>query len=180
MAPDNRFAEYTAIMETTGRLSDRRQTTNNHYVSLNVLFLTALGYLIFFSRLANWWIVVALSVMTITATIINSTWLRLIHRYTRLIGIRISYLEGLENLLRATGQYAEVHVAAGKQERVVPFGIFHLERELIFAKEAQGYGMSQLEKSLVWVFLAAFPLVTALIALLTYLITSHIIPPVSG
>ena len=76
-------------MQDTTKLSDRRQTTNDLFVGLNVVFFTGMGALFYTSHLKSWWVTGLYAAITAIAFFLNFTWIRLVNRYSRLIGLRI-------------------------------------------------------------------------------------------
>jgi hypothetical protein len=103
---DATFEEYKFVAEDTAKLTDRRQTVNNLFITLNVLFITGGGYLL--SQVLTgakqdtslFWYVGGMGAIAIIATLLNDTWLRLTDYSRRLINLRFRYLEALETRLR--------------------------------------------------------------------------------
>src|SRR5436190_24058694 len=87
-----RMEEYRAILEHHAQLSTRRQHTNDVYIGLNTVFLTALGVLLLQSHLDNWWVFAVVSAMTIIILPINVTWRAALLRYGRTLAYRYDYL----------------------------------------------------------------------------------------
>lgn len=102
------------VAEDTAKLSDRRQTVNTLFVSINTIFLTGVGYLIytFFLTSGNGAHVVYYALgflgIAIVTSNFNRSWLRLSEQSRRLIDLRIRYLVRLEALLRESGYFPNV------------------------------------------------------------------------
>jgi hypothetical protein len=113
------FQEYQFLAEGTDKITDRRQTVNTLFVSINALFLTGVGYLLlqFFqsSRNSIPFIVGFLAIAIIT-TLINRAWLRLSESNRRLVDLRIRYLKQLEKHLRHSAIFPTVEVPLKKDE----------------------------------------------------------------
>lgn len=108
------FQEYLAVMEDTAKITDRRQTVNTLFVTINALFLTGVGYLLYVFFQANHgsqpiilYTFGFLAIAVIT-TVINDAWLNLSESSRRLIDLRIRYLEALENHLRESGYFPSI------------------------------------------------------------------------
>ena len=110
------FHEYEMVAEDTAKITDRRQTVNTLFVSINALFLTGVGYLIYTFFQTNGdgshivYYALGFLAIAIITTRINSSWLRLSEQSKNLINLRIRYLECLENLLRETNFFPTVDV----------------------------------------------------------------------
>jgi hypothetical protein len=102
------------VAEDTAKLSDRRQTVNTLFVSINTIFLTGVGYLIynFFQSSGNsahlvYYALAFLGIAVVTSNF-NRSWLRLSEQSRRLIDLRIRYLVRIEGLLRDSGYFPSV------------------------------------------------------------------------
>lgn len=100
------FQEYQALAEGTDKVTDRRQTVNTLFVSINALFLTGVGYLLLqyvqSDRPSAWFILGFLAIAWITSRI-NGAWLKLSEQNRRMVDLRIRYLQQIEKQLRDTG-----------------------------------------------------------------------------
>lgn len=177
----SRMAEYIAVLDNTAKLSDRRQTTNDVFVGLNSLFLTALGFLFVSTHLTTWWTTAAFLAVAIFTTIINNIWLRLNHRYKTLVGIRISYLTAIESGFHEEGlKELSVVYPDRKGNPINPpakvYGVHQLEGQTYVYQGGPKVGFSALERSLILVIIATYYILTAVVGTLTYLVTYHIIP----
>jgi hypothetical protein len=170
-----RYNEYAAIFENTAKLSDRRQTVNDLFVGINSLILTALGLLFVTSHLKTWWTASAFAVVTLFTFGANVIWLKLINRYKNLINLRISYMEGLENAIHQLGRFDEISVPVqiGEEKQVIQatFGIHSLEAKTALYSNAPKVGFTQIERNLIYYFMLIYVGFTAIVALLTYLIS---------
>ncbi|HEX9037829.1 MAG TPA: hypothetical protein VF808_12660 [Ktedonobacterales bacterium] len=105
------FQEYQFVAEDTAKLSDRRQTVNTLFVSINALFLTGVGYLIYsFVQQRSggttlFYYALGFLAIAIITSIINRSWLRQSEQSKNLINLRIRYLERLEGYLRNCGYF---------------------------------------------------------------------------
>lgn len=106
---DVAFQEYQHLMEGTDRATDRRQTVNTLFVSINALFLTGVGYLLFQfihevgkldTRSACLYIAGFLVIVVIMHRI-NGAWHRLSDQNRRLVDLRIRYMKRIEESMRA-------------------------------------------------------------------------------
>lgn len=105
------FDEYRFLSESTDDITDRRQTVNTLFVSINALFLTGVGYLLFqffqSSRDAIPFLIAFLAIAIITS-LVNSAWLSLSESNRKLVDLRIRYLKQLEKHLRLGGVFPDV------------------------------------------------------------------------
>jgi hypothetical protein len=88
--------EYRAILDDTAAMNSRRQNTNGLFVSINVVFLTALGFLLLSSHLDSWWTAAALVTVTFAILPLNISWIQAMSVYKILIGIRHKTLQKIE------------------------------------------------------------------------------------
>jgi hypothetical protein len=177
------FQYYLALMEDTTKLSDRRQTTNDLFVGLNVVFFTGMGALFYASHLKSWWVTGLFVAITALAFFLNFTWIRLINRYSRLVGLRIRYMHQLETALQSQGIFVSAPLVPGApaQPGTVPAlgtGIYTLEFQRLYTKEGQ-FGFSRLERGLIVIFMIAYVLATLGVATVTYLISINAIGSVA-
>jgi len=196
-----RLAYYLALIEDTTKLTDRRQTTNDLYVGLNVVFFTGLGALIYASRLDTWWVTGLYAAISALALALNLTWIRLINRYRRLIRLRIEYMQQLEIKLQAldvfvapqvdsskkrsqnrqasgpvTGEGPEQPAAGPGVPGVEPVGIFAAESSQLY-RPGSHFGFSGLERGLIVIFMVSYVVATIGVAVATYLVTTHVLGP---
>jgi hypothetical protein len=101
-----RIESYKIVVENLERFASRRQLANNVFVSLNTVFLTAIGVFIstHLSALNSWSGTIALLVIAIAITPINVLWLFALNRYVLGDEARYRYRVELESKLpTATG-----------------------------------------------------------------------------
>jgi hypothetical protein len=176
-----RLQYYLALMEDTTKLSDRRQTTNDLFVGLNVVFFTGMGALFYASHLKSWWVTGLFAAITMIALFLNFTWIRLINRYSRVVGLRIGYMHQLEAALQSQGIFvADPPGALGQPAPVsaIGTGIYTLEFQRLYKKDMQ-FGFSRLERGLIVIFMIAYVLATLGVAAVTFLISTNVIGAVS-
>jgi hypothetical protein len=183
LASTPRLQYYLALMEDTTKLSDRRQTTNDLFVGLNVVFFTGMGALFYASHLKSWWVTGLFAAITALAFFLNFTWIRLINRYSRLVGLRIRYMHQLESALQSEGIFVSDPPLPGApvQPGSVPSmgtGVYTLEFQRIYTKDGH-FGFSRLERGLIVIFMIAYVLATLGVATVTYLISTNVIGSVA-
>ncbi len=102
------------VAEDTAKITDRRQTVNTLFVTINALFLTGVGYLFyqFFQNnsgdVLSLLFVPGFLAIAIITSLLNRAWLRLSEQSRKLVNLRIRYLETLESFLRETGDFPVV------------------------------------------------------------------------
>ncbi|MGH2501725.1 MAG: RipA family octameric membrane protein [Ktedonobacterales bacterium] len=112
-AQDLAFREYQLLMEGTDKVTDRRQSVNTLFVSINALFLTGVGYLLlqlFQNMNRAIWFIAGFLVISLIMWRINSTWLDLSESNRRLVDLRIRYMKQLEKHLREAQVFPVVEV----------------------------------------------------------------------
>ncbi len=177
---DPQVEEYKAVLDNTAKLSDRRQTTNDVFVGLNSLILTALGFFFISTPLTNWWATSVFAIIAVFMSVINGIWLRLNARYRDLVGIRINYLTALEGRLEGAFQKKVVTILNARKEtqKIEVSGVHQLENQTYLYAGGSKVGFSSLERALIWVFMSTYYLLAAVVAVLTYLIINHdLLPP---
>lgn len=116
---DLAFREYQLLMEGTDKITDRRQTVNTLFVSINALFLTGVGYLLlqlFQNTNRALWFIVGFLVIALLMRRINGTWLKLSESNRRLVDLRIRYMKQLEKHLREAKAFPVMPVPLKKDE----------------------------------------------------------------
>jgi hypothetical protein len=170
------FEEYYAVIDQTTKLSHRRQTTNDIMTGVNIIFLTGLGAVFIVGHLASWWVTVVYVLITIFALLFDMTWIRLLNRYSRVIGLRISYLEALESRLRDAGAFAALEIRPDKAPHpITTRGIYTMEHTVLYGPGNHG-GFTRRERFIVILFMAAYLILTAGVAMLTLLIAWGVLP----
>lgn len=158
------FQEYRFVAEDTAKISDRRQTVNTLFVSINALFLTGAGYLLLqvlnaTAGASNQRLILSaigfLAIALITSRL-NSAWLRLGNQYRRLVNLRMRYLHQLEEHMRL-GEAAlfppvsvplrEEEIKAGGAKEYVTRGTYSLEDVLyVTDNKRDKFGFTEAEK----------------------------------
>jgi hypothetical protein len=165
-------------MDNTTKLSQRRQTTNDILTGVNVFFLTGMGAAFVSSHLTSWWLTALFGLITVFAWLFNITWLRLLNRYKTLIGLRIRYLEALEERLRQAGAFVEVEVLPEHAKQPIKSrGVYTLEKAALY-QPGSHWGFVRRERFLVLLFMLAYLVITGGVVALTQLIASNVLPPV--
>lgn len=172
------FDEYKFLSEGTDDITDRRQTVNTLFVSINALFLTGVGYLLFqffqSSHDAVPFLIAFLAIAIITS-LINSAWLSLSESNRKLVDLRIRYLKQLEKHLRQGGAFPEVVIPLKDYETRAPGnnveetrGTYTLEDVLYNpGAKKQPFGFSRAEQQIGRTFTWAYWL-ALVFAILTY------------
>jgi hypothetical protein len=93
-----RLEAYKILIENLERLAARRQAVNGVFVTLNTVFLTAIGVLIstHLNWLNSWGGPVALLVIAIAITPLNVAWWLTLDRYAKGNLVRYTFLEEIE------------------------------------------------------------------------------------
>ncbi|HEV7129379.1 MAG TPA: hypothetical protein VGN32_18235 [Ktedonobacterales bacterium] len=171
------LTEYYALIQDTTKLSDRRQSTNDLFVGLNVLFLTGLGVVFISSHFTDWWATAIVCAIAIFTLWFNGIWIGLIGQYRKLINLRIRYLQALEDRVTARQGWVPVVVVPEKTDvPVTTRGIYSLENE-VFYRARTGFGFFKRERHLIFVFMGAYLFVALSVALLTFAVVHHLLPP---
>lgn len=171
--PTDPFEQYPFLIEDTARLSDRRQTVNNIYLSVNSVLLGGLALLVQVSGLRSFSLAVIAVMIAAAGFVITHDWRKLVLNYRTLLALRFTLLREIESLPD------------------FPFPIKTFEREdALFAnpstKRGKQFGFSDIEERLTHVFkvlyLLSAVLIVVFVVLLRYGIIAHllrdgIIPP---
>jgi hypothetical protein len=146
--------EYRAILEDTAAMNSRRQNTNGLFVSINAVFLTALGFLLVTSHLDSWWTAAALVAVTFAILPLNMSWIRTIGVYKKLISIRHKTLQRIEKDFNFQGRLYQQYLdpTIGKTPII------------------------RVETNIAWYFLGFYFALDAFVILITYFVTNHYLP----
>jgi hypothetical protein len=144
--------EYRAILEDTAAMNGRRQNTNGLFVSINVVFLTALGFLLLSTHLNSWWTAATLVIVTLAIRPLNISWIRTIRVYKTLIDIRHKTLQRVENEFNFVGSLYTQYREVGKTPII------------------------RVETSIAWYFLGFYFALDATVILVTYLLMNQYFP----
>lgn len=123
------FKQYQLFVEMADKISSRRTTLNNFFLSANSLFLVAIGLLVS-SNLIHW-----TSIVLIVAILFEISWWRLIKYYRELNKAKFEVINKLEEKLPTKGYTIEWHVKKtykkpGKHTRI-SFGEMWIPKTLI-------------------------------------------------
>jgi hypothetical protein len=125
------FDEYKLFVEDTGRTSDRRQTVNNIYLSVNSVLLGAVAILVQQGQLRSFLFLVVEIFIAIAGYFICNDWRKLITQYRKLLAFRFEQLRGLEATMPGStkmyskeSEYKPLGFAGDKQ------GFFSIEIKL--------------------------------------------------
>jgi hypothetical protein len=163
-----RIEEYQAILENHAQLSARRQHVNDVYVSLNTIFLTALGILLLQSHLDSWWIFVVVSTVTFIIMPINIAWRAALRRYGNRLAVRYDYLREIEQ---------EFRTRRGKVANQPEVGLFLRLKETGLHQSKKSNTHIEMQLALYFIYL--YPIISLVVGVLVYLVEAHLIPPLN-
>jgi len=165
--------EYRAVMENYAQLAMRRQNLNTLFVGLNAFFLTGIGFLLLESHFNAWLLVCEVGAITVAIFPMNVLWLRALARYRFMIEVHSDYLKHME---QESKRELTDRSADNTSTGTYPGIISAMDAR---AKQSH-YGTSSLEWSLAFYFVLLYPLLTLLIAALTYMIVVlHLLKPIA-
>lgn len=165
------FQEYQALAAGTDKVTDRRQTVNTLFVSINALFLTGVGYLLLqylqSDHPSPWFILGFLAIAGITSRI-NKVWLKLSEQNRRMVDLRIRYLKQIEAQLRDAGFLPMVtvplrpeEIMADGKDSMTTRGTYSLE-DVLYSPSAKRQAFSftraeqQIGHAFTWSYWVAF------------------------
>jgi hypothetical protein len=122
---------YTALIQDTAQISDRRQTMNNIYLSVNSVLLGALAILAQQSIATN---VVFLPVeifIAIVGILIAGQWRSLLQKYKALLGLRFKTLMSIE-AKETFGSEFKVYTLEDKTPEVYGYSAIEARLPVIF------------------------------------------------
>jgi hypothetical protein len=93
----NKFDEYKLFVDSTDRLSDRRQKISNTYLTVNSIIIGAIAFLVKDTVFSADWRPIVVLLPLIIGIIVCSVWKQIIYKYKMLIGLRIDELREIEN-----------------------------------------------------------------------------------
>jgi hypothetical protein len=93
---DKIFEQYQLIVEDTARLTDRRQTINNIYLSANSLLLGGIAVLAQTSGVKNLPDLLLIFLLVCAGMVLCFDWSRLIESYRKLLSLRFDLLKKIE------------------------------------------------------------------------------------
>lgn len=143
------FREYQLLMEGTDKITDRRQTVNTLFVSINALFLSGVGYLLlqfFHDKSDSGWFIGGFIVIAFIMTFINNTWLKLSESNRRLVDLRIRYMQRLEAHMRNGGIFPPVETPLKGDEPSADPNLNVVNRERIVKRRENGQVVEKREE----------------------------------
>lgn len=167
----NRMAEYVAVMQHYASVSSRRQYITSVFVSLNVAFLTAIGFILWSSHLSSWWNVVAVAAIALVVAPINLGWRQTVARHQVVTEIYYSYLLEIEKDFQAEAIRETDQREQGRDPAPL-IGVYHRQGAI---GTIHRHSAPAIEKRLATYFVALYPGIAAATALATYLVASHAI-----
>ncbi len=177
-ANDVLYDEYAMITSDTAKLRDQLLLTNDLYIGLNTLAITAVGYALINlgpHALSTWWVTGACVAVTTVVLTVNVTWLRLATRYYRDLLTRSAYLESLEKALRDSGLFPDIDVFGLAKNPLHSRGIHSIEAASRFRPDRV---VVTVERGFILIFSTAYILGTVGVGVTTYLVQSHVISPI--
>jgi hypothetical protein len=161
--PFERIGEYQAVLDNLAWYASRRKMTNNVFVGLNSLFLTALAVLLTTAGM-TWATAGIMTAGTLAILPINLTWFAGLRRYDYGVRPRLQYAQEIES---------EFLTRRGFPPDGLKIGLYRRLQKPGYAKSAH----SRVELRLALYFIVLYPLVVLMVWVLAPLSQAHIIPP---
>jgi|GEM_PF-390479 len=163
MSTFNKFEEYKLFIEDTARLSERRQTVTNTYITVNSALLGLITFLVKDAGLTDWWLVAAIMPLIAAGIIVCSFWYRLLATYRQLLNFRFEQLEKMEQSEALRGCHE----------------MYNLEAQRFFrnAPPNRRIGFSRIEVRLPLLFIALYALTGIGLAVATWMVGQGLLPP---
>jgi hypothetical protein len=141
---DKIFDQYQLLVEDTARLSDRRQTINNIYLSANSLLLGGIAVLGQTSGVTNLADLFLIFLLVCAGMVLCFDWSRLIENYRKLLALRFDLLKKIEV----------------RSDFPAPIQIYN-EEEVLYPSdpEKRRFGFTRVEVNLPLVFITLYVLV---------------------
>lgn len=182
---DMTFREYHALVESTDRITERREAINTLFVSINALFLTGVGYLLLqflksrTSLLESALFVLGFLTIALITMRVNGRWHNISEQYRRLVNLRIRYMIQLENRLRTSEMFPSVSIELTKDEKrsdgvtsISGRGVYTIEDEALYSPKVvkSPPSVSKAEQQIARAFTFAYwtALVFAVVVLVVY------------
>ena len=138
------FKQYQLIVEDTARLSDRRQTINNLYLSANSLLLGGSAILVQQGTLNNGLPILLILPLVVAGGFLCVDWWRLLRNYRQLLNLRYSLLKEIE----------------ARDDFPGPVATYQREEKLYPADPKKShFGFTRVELNLPWIFIALYALI---------------------
>lgn len=160
------FSQYQVLIEDSARLSDRRQTVNNIYVSANSLLIGALALLIQVGGFKSALIGLLTVIIAVAGFTLCIDWRRLILNYRDLLRVRFTLLHDLE----------------ARPDFPFPIKTYHREDETVYSqhnarKRISFFGFSRVETRIPVVFMALYSIGAAVVIVFTVLQSLGVLDP---
>ena len=147
------FRQYELIVEDTARLSDRRQTINNLYLSANSLLLGGSAILVQQGTSKNGFPLPLILPLVVAGGFLCVDWWRLLRNYRKLLNLRYSLLKEIENREDFPGPVAT-----------------YLREETLYAADPKKsrFGFTRVEVNLPWIFITLYAFIVIATIVLNY------------
>ena len=96
--------EYKLFIEDTTRLSERRQTAANTYVTVNGAIIGFITYLVASADLNSWWFSLAVAPIVVAGIMVCVFWRQSIQKYKALINLRFKVLREIEEQIEGSSR----------------------------------------------------------------------------
>lgn len=146
----SKFDEYRLFIEDTARLSDRRQTVTNAYITVNGAIVALITFVFRDAGVKDWRAVVALLPLILAGLIVCYFWHALLYSYKELLRFRFKQLEKMEEelpgshkmyTLESVGPYnrtgAGATIPQEEETKTAPGGTQQEEEVAIFPRIAK-------------------------------------------
>ena len=154
------FEEYKLFIEDTARLSERRQTAANTYVTVNGAIIGFITYLVTSADLNSWWFSLAVAPIVVAGIMVCVFWRQSIQKYKALINLRFKVLREIEEQIEGSSR------------------VFHREDELYpqhtdgGSQPTKGLNISDLESRLPTLFSVLYLILGLGLVMATALMTA--------
>lgn len=154
------FEEYKLFVEDTARLSERRQTAANTYVTVNGAIIGFITYLVASADLNSWWFSLAVAPIVVAGIMVCVFWRQSIQKYKALINLRFKVLREIEEQIEGSSR------------------VFHREDELYpqhtdgGSQPTKGLNISDLESRLPTLFSVLYLILGLGLVMATALMTA--------
>jgi hypothetical protein len=138
------FRQYELIVKDTARLSDRRQTINNLYLSANSLLLGGSAILVQQGILNNGFPILLIFPLVLAGGFLCVDWWRLLRNYRKLLELRYVLLREIE----------------ARDDFPGPIATYVREEKLYSTDPRKSrFGFTRVELNLPWIFIALYILI---------------------
>lgn len=153
------FAQYSLLVKDTARISDRRQTVNTLYLSANSIILGGVVLLVQQADLRTAFLLFPVVVVAVAGFVLCLDWRRLIINYRKLLELRFSILEKLEEQLGVSDPGM--------------IKMFQIEQRELYSNPKKGrgisvFGFSDIERNIPYVFQVLYVVLVVGAVILNY------------